>query len=548
MAQRPTLKAEIARVLACTPAQRARGIIESPYTRQILEQLPPQEAYLIMKESWGMDSQILLQYVPPETVCRFIDLDCWQRDSFSVDSAMEWLQELSLSSPETFLQAVEALDMEILVLIFQQCFEVVHTRPTDENIQDLIDEGFESIDNVYFYRITGDEDHAQFLKEVLSTLFTQRHDLYVTLLEAIMYELKSSLEEASYEKRTLRLVEMGFPSPEESVEIYRRASIDRLLSLGIHRDKTPLLTRHLHMLPAEYLESFPGGTSLLAKALGRASDATRDRFVYEMVYLSNKILMADYKPLNDSDELRAGMDKAGCLCTLGLKVAMREKGLPAHVILETVNAETLFSIGYNEALQLQHRLKRILDSVERSMIPTRMNGIVEGLLRKRPLYKDREFASPEDIDEVTGVLDTLEAMASVSDTLEWERAIPSLGGTNTGTALDLETVILTAAALNAVTGETGFRPLTKDEFLAFVASATHVRGGKRTVKNRFERDLGVYLASLLLDAERRIRELVTRALCLRIEDELGGILDTRTLDSRFVSCVTVRLEGASSRP
>ncbi|HPJ06418.1 MAG TPA: DUF6178 family protein, partial [Deltaproteobacteria bacterium] len=81
MTNKLTLKDEISRVLACTLSERARGIIDSPYTKQILEQLPPQEAYIVIKESWGMDSQILLQYVPAEAVCRFIDLDCWERDS-----------------------------------------------------------------------------------------------------------------------------------------------------------------------------------------------------------------------------------------------------------------------------------------------------------------------------------------------------------------------------------------------------------------------------------------------------------------------------------
>ncbi|HNY67009.1 MAG TPA: DUF6178 family protein, partial [Deltaproteobacteria bacterium] len=72
------LKNELGKILQSTPAQRARAIIDSDYTREILEQLSPQETYMIIKESWGTDSQILLQYVPPETVCHCIDMDCWQ--------------------------------------------------------------------------------------------------------------------------------------------------------------------------------------------------------------------------------------------------------------------------------------------------------------------------------------------------------------------------------------------------------------------------------------------------------------------------------------
>ncbi|HRV35219.1 MAG TPA: DUF6178 family protein, partial [Desulfomonilia bacterium] len=72
-----TLKSELSRVLATTSADRARAIIDSPFTRQILERLSPQETFMLIKDSWGTDSQILLQYVTPETISHIIDMDCW---------------------------------------------------------------------------------------------------------------------------------------------------------------------------------------------------------------------------------------------------------------------------------------------------------------------------------------------------------------------------------------------------------------------------------------------------------------------------------------
>ena len=216
MTKNITLTAEISKVLACTPSERGRRIIDSPYTKQIMEQLPPQETYLIIRESWGSDSQILLQYVPPEAVCHFIDLDCWDGENFSVEAVMEWLVELYNASFESLIQALETIDLEILVLLFQTYIEVVHVRPTDEHIPDLIDEGFESLDNMYFYRIILEDDHSHFIKEMLSVLFTSYQDLYYTILEGVMYELKTGMEETTYEKRSLRLMEMGFPQPDEA--------------------------------------------------------------------------------------------------------------------------------------------------------------------------------------------------------------------------------------------------------------------------------------------------------------------------------------------
>lgn len=541
MTKKLTLKSEISRVLACTLSERARGIIDSPYTKQILEQLPPQDAYIVIKEAWGMDSQILLQYIPPETVCRFIDLDCWEQDSLSVDSVMDWLMEIYNASLESLIQALDSLDPEIIVLLFQNYIEVVHVRPTDEHIPDLIDGGFESLDSNFFYRIVNEDDRSHFVKEMLSILFTHEKDLYSSILESSMYELKSSMEEAAYERRSLRLMEMGFPSPDEAIDVYRHIRPEKLLNQGIIKDKTPVITRHLHMLPTVYLEQFSQGRSLLVTTLRKATEETRERFLYEMIYLANKLVMADYRPLNDSEGVRLSMEKAGSLATLGLSVAMREKGLPAQEVLNSINAETLFSLGYNMVYVQQRRLKLLLNDMERTMIPEHMRELADGLLQKRPLFRAREFAGIEELDEVTLFMDRLEAMAGIMAHLNWEDRIPDLAHTNTGSGLDMENIILTSLAVNTVSKETGFRPISRDELMDFLSKATRLEGGLRMVFPAFREQLPSHLKALDTSLGRVLAEDIAGALTSRLEEEAGGIKVLSSLEPRFITCLVVRL-------
>jgi hypothetical protein len=541
MTKKLTLKSEISRVLACTLSERARGIIDSPYTRQILEQLPPQDAYIVIKESWGMDSQILLQYIPPETVCRFIDLDCWEQDSLSVDSVMDWLMEIYNASLESLIQALDSLDQEIIVLLFQNYIEVVHVRPTDEHIPDLIDGGFESLDSNFFYRMVNEDDRSHFIKEMLSILFTHEKDLYSSILESVMYELKSSMEEAAYERRSLRLMEMGFPSPDEAIDVYRHIRPEKLLNQGIIRDKTPVITRHLHMLPAVYLEQFSQGASLLVATLRKTTEETRERFIYEMIYLANKLVMADYRPLNDSEGVRLSMEKAGSLATLGLSVAIREKGLPAQDVLNSINAETLFSLGYNMVYVQQRRLRLLLNDIERTMIPEHMRELADGLLQKRPLYRSREFSGIEELDEITLFMDRLEAMAGIMAHLNWEDRIPDLANTNTGAGLDMENIILTSLAVNTVSKETGFRPISRDELMGFLSKATRLEGGMRLVYPAFREQLPSHLKALDTSLGRGLAEDIAGALTARLEEEAGGIKVLSSLEPRFITCLIVRL-------
>ncbi|MDT8272595.1 MAG: DUF6178 family protein, partial [Desulfomonilia bacterium] len=305
MGKKLTMRNELSKVLACSPADRVRTIIDSPYTRQILEQLPSQEAYLIIKDSWGTDSQILLQYMNPETVVHFIDLDCWERDAFSIESLADWLYELQAASLDTLMKTLEDLDLEIIALLFKSYLEVVHVVPTDEHIADLLDEGFESLDNIYYFRVIRDDDRESFIRDLLSLFFSHDQDTYFRIMEGVISEQISSLEETMFERRSLRLMEMGFPSSEEALSIYRHCKPSTLLNRGLIKEKTPQVNKDLHQLPVAYLETVFLSGNLVVKALERTMPETQERILYEMIYLANKIIMADFKPLNDSAQIKA---------------------------------------------------------------------------------------------------------------------------------------------------------------------------------------------------------------------------------------------------
>ena len=542
MTKQLSLTAEISKVLACPPSERGRGIIDSPYTKQILEQLPPQETYLIIKEAWGSDSQILLQYVPPEAVCHFIDLDCWDGENFSVEAGMEWLVEIHNASPESFIQALETIDLEILVLLFQTYIEVVHVRPADEQIPDLIDEGFESIDNMYYYRIILDDDHSHFIKEMLSILFTSYRDLYYIILEGVMNELKTGMEETTFERRSLRLMEMGFPQPDEAISIYQHIRPERLLNQGIIKEKVPIIDKHLNMLPTIYLEQFSQERGLLVTSLEKTSSETRQRFLYEMIYLANKIIMADFRPLNNSDEIKHSMEKASSLASLGLSIAMKEKGLNAENVLSDINAETLFSLGYNMIYAQQRRFRLLLKDIEVSMIPERLKEYAEGLLKKRPLFKNKEYSRIEDLEEITRFVDKIETMARIMPALEWEDQIPNLAGTNTGANLDMETIILTSLAVNATTKHSRFRPLIISELLSFLSLTTRRKGSLHILVPSFTKDMETYLLGLNDTLDQAIVADLASSLTIRLEEEIGGLKDLDQIDPRFITCFTVKLK------
>lgn len=532
----------LGKVIESTPAERARAIIDSPHTRQILEQLSPQETYMIIKETWGTDSQILMQYMTPEAICHCIDMDCWDKDSLSIEALLDWLWEIYSSSLESLQDALQAIDLDIIILLYQSYIDVVQVVPTDENISDLLDTGYESFDDIYYFIFRDEGEKVQLLKDMLSLLFTHYQSVYYSIMEGVIWEFKSSTEESVYERRSLRLMEMGFPPPDEATSIYQRMRPEKLFDTGIRKEKTPVMSKDQGFLPAMYLDHLSRSRGLIVSGLSESSPETRARFVIEMIYLANKVVMADYLPLNDMDELKRSIDKASSITSLGLAAAMKANRRSAHEVLEGTNAETLFSLGYNMIQEQKSRLKQILHRVEPSMIPEGLNDFIEGLMKKRPLFRKEEFSAIEQLEEVTGKIDRIEALVSVMDRIDWEREDLTLKRTNIGSSLDLEAVILTSLAINSLTGETAFRSLDRQEFYDFIAKATRLGpSGKRSLVPGFRQDLIAFLKSLGTSLGKGLMEDTAEILVKRFEEELSGIADIESLEPRFITCFVVNI-------
>lgn len=536
---------EIAKVLSSDLKERVNLIINSPKTRDVLEALPAYETYFLIKESWGEDGQILLQYMPPEKISNFIDIECWDKDTLSIDNLLEWLAALMEASVSTFVMALDTLDLELIVLIFKAFIEVIQVSPTDDNTTDILDEGFSTLDNIYYFRYLDDKEENQTIKAFLDVILTYNQELYYVVMQGICWELRSALEETAFEQREMRLIELGFPPPTDSLSIYRRIKPEKLISEGINKSKIP----HIHetdYLPSLYKDQISKGTNLISHALKGADDNTKERLLWEMAYLTNKIIVTDYCPIDDIERISESIRKALSLTSLGLGFLLREKGEHDTSILNEANAETLFSLGYNLVIEQQRRLKTIINNTGLNIVPDRDRTLIEGLLKKRPLYQDKEFSSVEELDTLTDVIDRIGAMASLIGYLGWKDHIKDLVNTNVGSThgLDMENIILTAMGVNLIEKKTGFRSLLIEEAIKFIHNTTCIDiNNRRTLKPGFHEDLCILLQSL----DPSIVDPLIKKTAANLEDrfttEISGIKTIKSIDPRFITCLVIRFKG-----
>lgn len=513
-------------ILACDPEKRAQAIIETDDPATILQDLNTQEAYLVIKDAWEGDGQLLLPYVPPAKLPAFIDLDCWTAEGLNLDDLLEWFWALADISLEHLALVVAELDLEVTVMFFEHYIEIAIASTVDDTAPDLLADGFESLDDVFYLRFKNDVPENELVKRLLREIYGANLNLYRTIMYSADGEIKTSLEEEAYQQRRLRLAELGFVPTEEALAVYRRQKTQTLLSQGLDERLLPHLVDEYH-LPSLYR---PTATSLLAASLPELAPQERERLSFELVYLVNKLIMADYRPLNSSAELARAVAKAAGLISIGLAEAARLKQIPESAVLAQSNAEQLFSLGHNLILNEQQRLKEL--GLELNLIPASVRETAQDLLCKRPRFAGRDFEGPADLEALRAMLARLEAFKRLLADSCWNEldfAATNLGGRE---GLELENLSLTKLALNALKAGEGFRPLTPAEFRRF---AELVLADGR-LKAGFVAELAELIAASGV-AGPVAADLAAR-LSARLESEIGG-LDLAKAEPRYITAVLI---------
>lgn len=525
MNQELTLTLE--KIMACDADERAQAIIETDDPAAVLQAMSPQEAYLTIKDAWEGDGRLLLPYVASEKIPAFIDLDCWDADGLNLESLIEWLWALADVSLEHLAQAVAELDLEVSVSLFAHYIEIAQASSVDDNVPDLLGAGFETLDDVFFLRFRNDNPENELIKRLLKELYAAYPQLYRTIMYAVDDASFTSLEEEAFLQRRLRLTEMGFVPTDEALTVYRRQSPDKLLKNTLDERLVPRIEPGVWHLPTVYR---PAAGSLLAEALNAVDAPQRERLGFELVYLVNKLVMADFKPLNSSQELKTAVDKAAGLIGIGIDAAAGHKAAAAEQVLSGMNVEHLFSLGYNLILDEQQRFKNL--KIERDLLPPAERDLIEGLMRKRPLFGTRDFESPKDLQDLRAAIARLEALKLITEGLDWQKlnyAATNLAGPE---GLDLENLTLTMLALNVLGADGGFRPLSPEEFRRF--SEQVVADGK--LKPGFTNDLTELIKSRNISAD--VAAELAASLSARLDGEIAA-LDAATADARFVTALVV---------
>lgn len=326
-----------------TPAGRRAALLElMPEPENLIPLLPEAELCFAVKASGLSDASWILEHATPAQIVAGVDLDAWKGLEPDLEAFEGWMATLAGAGEATLVRAAHALDPELIVLYMRHRADV-YLDPKDEEWQPP--EGARTLEGQFYIVARRPDDDLEPLMKMLHALFTADYWLYFRMMQGVIWELDSDLQEWSARWRTGRLQDLGFPSWDESMRMYgylRPEQRDKLPAAGpnpldVEAWDFPVWIPELPVARNE--------EHLLFRAAATLDEAERRAFFYAFVGAANKVAVADQMPLGDPDTLPAAIERLAINASLGLEYLAKANHQSATEVLRRVTLEHLFRVG-----------------------------------------------------------------------------------------------------------------------------------------------------------------------------------------------------------
>lgn len=371
--RRQARRAELVRRLTdLAPKHRVDAMLEEVDGRALVQSLPAEDVYATIIDVGLADSTEIVQLSTPDQFRTYVDLAAWQKDRVDPIEVLHWLRAARGDEADDFLQKVEALDIEVLELVFKKLV-VVHDL--EEN-PDVNPGGVtvETPEGKFLLEFTLEGVDEAALRRLVMDLMAKGPFELSRFLEAVRWELTTELEETAFQFRAARLADLGFPPLDEAVRVFAWVDPDKVAA-------GPARTQALS----------PGGrVDYVAAAFAGLDPVERANLETEVRYLVNCVLVAEGAEPGDPPALRRASEQARDYLDLGLEhLTGGEPGQAAEIVRERA-LRFLFQVGFSLTLKLKRLAERLASEAhmkfgETWLVLQEEAQALQALLRRRPL-------------------------------------------------------------------------------------------------------------------------------------------------------------------
>lgn len=335
--------------------------------------LEPLEAYYIVKEI-GLDQALpILLELSPEQLEACVDIDCWNRFNFAVDTLDEWLTAFSRAGGETLAISFFSLDYVVQLLFLAQTVTVYdpdtdQVPPIDE--EDARDRAM-TPDGFYLLELKSDIELKIHPFSLLDAMYMYDSAATHRLMSEVRVDLATQIEEEALRFRNGRMEDIGFATPDEAVTLFSRPNSRKPSPRPPKSQSGPDRQNQEVYIPAVYAEPL-NETTLLQQALSLVTDqGALARLEQEIVWVINSAMIAYGEKSQGSKQLSDIAERVRDTVSLGLEVLLVQEesdclldgagaATRACQLLEAWPVADLFRHGFAVALELQKRARQAL--------------------------------------------------------------------------------------------------------------------------------------------------------------------------------------------
>ena len=325
----------------------------------VVQLLPPEEVYLTVKEIGEEDALPLMAVLSPDQVQTLLDLEFWAGDRFLPDRAWSWLELLDRANDGHLLTWFQSEEFEQKVMVLQALLRVFkRDEMTDryEGVEGMI---HWSPDGVYdlFFKL---KDSVPVLQRVFKQMLCEDAPLFRSLMEAVIWWPVTPTVERAWQWRLTRTAERGVPDFEEAIGVYSPLTPEALKTKTLNYTEIEE-TLEVPMVAPRFPLSEADPATFLGQCLAMMKNQDRfDAICWELLVLSNKVLVADRQDLGDLEARRQTLRKTLGYINLGLELGAGEDIARGVRLLHQAWMQALFQVGYAAGQRLRWEAEALL--------------------------------------------------------------------------------------------------------------------------------------------------------------------------------------------
>lgn len=537
----------------------------SPIAKEVMQELPPEEIYQMIKEIGVENALPVLSLASPEQLQFIFDLDWWQGDKFNPLRALEWLEHLDRCPESSLPTWFQGEDFDQVVVLMQSLIKVVVIGEGADNNDELEELHHFSLDGTYeiYFKVK----NYDAVKNLLRLLRGEDESLYFSLMEAVVWYSVTPTVESSYRWRATRLGEHGIPEFTEAMEIYSRLDPEVLKQDA--PDIEPFTYEgHRYAVAPTYPFAQLGSFVFLKSCLSHVTDMSRiDTLCWEMVYLANKVMVADKRDPSILETRDETMRKVFGYVSIGLHSASGGNAVRGGKLLGSTWMQPLFQAGYTTVMGIKWRAEQFIRDHGKFAGYLLNEGEMEqlgALVYRFPQVGDvvaedsallwRDFYSAEDVGRLDVFLSRWEFFARFSRhclnlTVEnIEKYLAICDFPENRDEVDLLTWLTTALARFCLFKEIDCEPLPEvaaKKFLEIIFMHQVFKDGERVCDEDLIQAFHQKLLTIPMAWVAKDRELLAGLLqeCAQhLQIQFGAVNPKKSVDWRFVHGLAVVVE------